>query len=1188
MTMQAITVGFHETSYFHESSLIGQAVDRVAGHLTYRFENFFHPFVGELIEKLNKDSLSGLLDPGFQAGLTERLVNPRASDAFFQYFQDSYASAGGNAVKIKGFPKEIEVREGGPYANYNWELFFHIPLTIAVHLSKNQRFAEAQRWFHYIFDPTCNDTSIPTPQRFWKFLAFRSGEVIQKNTLKELFSKNNPTPEEQKLQTAISNGKNRLYRAIHKDGQTIEHKNLIPLLSNPNHAIYSDRDWKIWAFRPGGNVTQIDELLRLLSEPNLTTEEETLRKSILRGYRQIQEKPFQPHVVARTRQIAYQYCVVMKYLDNLIAWGDTLFRQDTVESINEATQRYVLAANLLGTRPQRIPSQGASRSRTFAELKKKGLDEMGNALVEIEGKFPLNLNLPQTQGTESGASGPLFGIGRTLYFCIPQNDKMLGYWDTVADRLFKIRHCMNIEGVVRQLALFDPPIDPGMLVKAAAAGINIGSIVNGLNQPTSPVRAALLIQKALELAGEVRGLGAALLSAIEKKDSEHMALLRQEHEIKVQKMQQETRFLQWKQAQESTESLLKSRASALERYRYYLRLMGQTPDGNTVPETLPLDRRELTEENFEEAYSVLIGQYEKAISTLPYPQLKLAGDTSPANQSGASGQGGLYLNENEDDELNSHLPRARDTTLAGSISNSIAAGLAPVPDPKVDLHFWGIGGTVDLKLGTALVAAAKIGGDILGITSGWEREQAGMASRNATYDRRADDWIFQANLAACELMQIGRQILGSLISEQVAYCEYSNIQEQIELSEEVKRFLEEQKFTNEELYAWMQGEISRLYYEYYRFAFDIARKAEQTMKHELMRPEVDNTDYIKFNYWDSGRKGLLSGEALHLDLKRMEMDYHEYNKREYELTKHVSLLQLNPLALLELRTTGRCTITLPELLFDLDCPGHYLRRIKSVALSIPCVTGPYTSVNCTLTLIKSSIRKSALLQDGTYQRDTSEDDRFQDYCGSIQSIVTSSAQNDSGLFETNLHDERYLPFENSGVISQWQLQLPANPSEGEPCQFDYSTISDVILHLRYTAREGGELLRRSAVSHIQETIQENASGLARLFSFNHDFPTKWHKFINGKTSEDFTATIKKSYFPFFVQGKDLVLNKVELHMIRNGGLQSITLASGDDLDNLSDNLNEIGSCELSVAETQGLVREKQAQAFVIIHYSVSI
>ena len=93
-------------------------------------------------------------------------------------------------VKLNHFPKEIDVREGGPYANYNWELLFHVPLTIAVHLSKNQRFAEAQRWFHYIFDPTSNDTSVPEPQRFWNFLAFRqSGDVTQIDELLALLSK---------------------------------------------------------------------------------------------------------------------------------------------------------------------------------------------------------------------------------------------------------------------------------------------------------------------------------------------------------------------------------------------------------------------------------------------------------------------------------------------------------------------------------------------------------------------------------------------------------------------------------------------------------------------------------------------------------------------------------------------------------------------------------------------------------------------------------------------------------------------------------------------------------------------------------------------------------------------------------------------------------------------------------------
>src|SRR5262245_59933981 len=113
-----------------------------------------------------------------------------------------------------------------------------------------------------------------------------------------------------------------------------------------------------------------------------------------------------------------------------------------------------------------------------------------------------------------------------------------------------------------------------------------------------------------------------------------------------------------------------------------------------------------------------------------------------------------------------------------------------------------------------------------------------MVSRYASNERRADEWLLQYNLAARELTQIGRQILTSLIAEQIAHYEYLSIQQQIANAQEVDQFLHE-KFTNEELHLWMQGEISRLYYEYYRFAFDTARRAEQTMKQELMRPELD-------------------------------------------------------------------------------------------------------------------------------------------------------------------------------------------------------------------------------------------------------------------------------------------------------------------------------------------------------------
>jgi len=55
-----------------------------------------------------------------------------------------------------------------------------------------------------------------------------------------------------------------------------------------------------------------------------------------------------------------------------------------------------------------------------------------------------------------------------------------------------------------------------------------------------------------------------------------------------------------------------------------------------------------------------------------------------------------------------------------------------------------------------------------------------------------------------------------------------------------------------------------------------------------MRPEFDDLRIIKFGYWDGGRKGLLAGEQLGLDLRRLELAYLEHNRREHEMTKHVS------------------------------------------------------------------------------------------------------------------------------------------------------------------------------------------------------------------------------------------------------------------------------------------------------------
>jgi len=1045
---------------------------------TYTFYNHFHPFVGELLEQLNTKSISGLLDANYHESLERN---------FFKNLYQPNESE--QTVEVRYFPKQIDVSEDGAYSIYNWELFFHVPLTIAVHLSKNQRFAEAQRWFHYIFDPTTNDG------QFWRFLAFR--------------------------------------------GET---------------------DFK-----------QVDELLRLVSKPDDECSDEELQQKrlVLSGYEQLRNNPFQPHAVARTRFLAYQYCVVMKYLDNLIAWGDSLFRQDTIEAINEAMQIYVLAANLLGPKPERVPPRGVIRAKTFAQLRAIGIDPLGNALVEMEGQFPFNLYFPGAGGGDTDQTSPLFGIGRTLYFCIPRNDKLLGYWDIVADRLFKIRHCMNIEGVVRQLPLFDPPIDPGMLVKAAAAGIDISSLVSGLNQPLAPVRSTLLIQKALEICTEVRGFGSALLAALEKRDMEALALLRQKHEVNIQQLAQDVRYLQWKEAEANSESLLKSRDSAMERYLFYQRLLGVPEEELTGVSDFTLERPQLSEENFDEVYAELVGQYAQDVPLNDYPALDVLDE------------GKLFLNKNEDEELNVQLPLSTGVQTAASINDTITALLYYIPKFKIDLSYWGIGGDTEIAGGQFLGNAGQAVSSALRGWANLHTHAATVAAKSAGYERRADEWRLQSNLAARELMQIGRQVISSLIREQITRQEYETQKKQIAQSQEIDQFLRE-KFTNAELYTWMQGELSKLYYEYYKFAFDVARKAEQTMKHEMMRPELDELNFIKFNYWDGGRKGLLSGESLHLDLKRMEMAYYDHNKREYEMTKHVSLRQLDPVALLTLKAIGSCEVTLPEWIFDLDAPGHYMRRIKNVSVSIPAVAGPFTSVNCTLSLLKSTVRRSALLSDDEYARAADgEDARFVDYYGVIESIVTSNAQNDAGLFETLFREERFLPFEGAGAVSTWRLELPS-----EFRQFDYNTISDVILHLRYTARQGGSILRQKAVENLGGLIEDtDTSGLVQLFSLRHEFATEWRRFVTG--DDDFEATIKKDYFPYFVQRGAITLTSVELYAIRDNEFFATT-PEGVDVADLTDALNGDGSFELTLAEDDTvLLRGDEGFVFLLFRYSVS-
>ncbi len=993
------------------------APGRIASRiLRYRFSPHFHPYVGTLIQKLIDGSVKGLQDADTaDPPLFERL-----------FTAERYAPNPQLVVNDArhGHPvKDLDFSPGGAYSVYNWELFYHLPLTIAIHLSRNQRHAEAQRWLHYIFDPTDDSDA---PARFWQVRPFREGA---------------PTLIERVL-VNLSTG------------------------SDP----------KLWE----ETVASIDRWL---------------------------ETPFRPHAVARYRHTAYMFKAVMTYLDNLIAWGDLLFRQDTGEAINEATQLYVLAAGILGPRPQEVPAKGQQSPQTYASLR-ADLDRFGNALRELEANVPFDGMLEIPERIDAAGVAMLRSVGESLYFCVPHNDHLLGYWDTVADRLFKIRNSLDINGVFRRLALFDPPIDPALLAKAAAAGLDVGAIVAGLGQPLPLVRFQVLIAKATEICQEVKSLGGQLLSAIEKEDTERLALLRAKHERVMLELGEVVRYGQWRETIKAREALEQSFEGAVARLVYYERLLGTDEGEIAVPPLDALDSDALAR--------LRLTPREPELAERPI-------DVDIAEP---------RIVDVEGRKVSRYEAKELDLLWGAQLAQDVAAGLdtlgsllALVPDVEVSAKPTGVGAGVTFggsNLSRVMQATSSAARGVAGRLS----FEAGQAAKVGAYARREQEWIFQRNVIASEITGIYKQWRAAQIREALAEREWRNHQQAIRHAEEMVQFLTNPrtgKTSNADLYAWMRREVRGLYGQCFQFAFDVAKRAERALQHELGDP---GQTFLQYGY-QAGREGLLAGEKLYLDLKRMEMAYHDLNRREYELTTHISLRQLDPVALLRLRATGTCDFVLPEPLFDLDCPGHYFRRIKSVALSIPCVTGPYTSVNARLSLQRSTVRVSPALDDGDYARDGAEYPRFSDYFGSVQSIVTSSGQQDSGLFEANLRDERYLPFEGSGAIGAWQLQLPDDLP-----RFDYDSIADVILHLRYTAREGGAALRTAAGAWVREQVRAAAVGpddapceWARftpvtLLSLRHDFPDSWARFIATNldapgAEAPLGFTLQQAHYPFW-------------------------------------------------------------------------
>jgi hypothetical protein len=681
-----------------------------------------------------------------------------------------------------------------------------------------------------------------------------------------------------------------------------------------------------------------------------------------------------------TDEGARHRAVTLRYCQTLIDWADALMRRPgSPEAFQQARVLYDTAARITGPRPRTI-------------------------------------QLPEP------ASPPSVASFVPAYAAL--NPELVRLYDLIADRQGLIRRSLDAARLRNGRPGRDMPYFGGAVAASLReAGCGPGTAEcdgeeDWCGRP-SPYRFLSQIQKAIELAGRVRELGAMLLSAYEKGDAEYLASIHAEQEREMLALSIAIRQDQWRDADWQVQALQQTKDTNQTHLLYYA------------------------------------GLY----------------------------QNGLLNNEiqNQDLTMNALAIRtgANVTEAAGEIMNIIP-----------DSFFGAVSSGASPPIGTKLAHLFEAIGRIMQTVADIQSTTAGLDLTQAGWQRRAAEWMHQMQTLPIEIQQIELQILGAHRRRDQALQELNNQQRQVEHSTEVLDFLRD-KFTATELYLWLQQETAALHRQMYELARRAAYEAMRAFRFEL--PHASR-QFLPGETWDSLHAGLLAGERLDFALRRMEKAYLDENRRELELTKHISLRLDFPLAYLRLRTTGYCEISIPEWMFDVDYPGHYLRRTRAVKATVPVVAGPLTGVHCRLTLLSSMTRVSPEVrppaqhccQDG---RDRSEyapcadDPRAVREYAARESIATSTGQNDSGLFELSFRDERYLPFEYHGAVSRWRIELPL-----ENNYFDRDTLTELMLTVSYTAREGGEPLREAAMRDARGRLP--GDGL-RLFDIRHDFPDAW-------------------------------------------------------------------------------------------------
>ena len=388
----------------------------------------------------------------------------------------------------------------------------------------------------------------------------------------------------------------------------------------------------------------------------------------------------------------------------------------------------------------------------------------------------------------------------------------------------------------------------------------------------------------------------------------------------------------------------------------------------------------------------------------------------------------------------------------------------------------------------AAVAVAAVAQATLAIEVNNAESAAQVNGAQASFERRQQEWELQRQRAEGEVAIGAQQMALAQTHTDIVRQEESIAQTPARAGPGHGGVPGANKFTNAELYEWMSGILGGAYSYFLQQATAMAQLAQHQLAFE--RQETPPA-FIQADYWEApgdtatpgggqgtepDRRGLTGSVRLLQDITRSDQFAFETNKRKLQLAQTFSLAQLLPAEFQRFREPGSLPFATPMALFDRGFPGHYLRLIKRVRVSVIALIPPTRGIRATLIAsgLSRVVSGGDVFQTIVVRRDP-------------ELIAFTSPSNATGLLELEPEGELLLPFESMGVDTSWELQLPkaANP-------FDYRTIADVVFTVEYTALHSFTY-RQQVIQELDDTVSAE-----RAFSVRDQFADQWYALHNPK------------------------------------------------------------------------------------------